>query len=251
MNELRRTICLTLAVVFWAATSGFAQSDAPKKPLSEEALLKLIKGDLEEEVICTLIKKRGVSFTPNASSLGRLREAGATATVLLSLRAAVKDKQSTEEAGEEVKAKVLATEKHEKGLIVEVIEVKPDADRPLLTIRWRYRNPTKRTIRMFTEAPIFAVPARSSDRWVFVNAIYFLAGGKEDDKQYRHSVVKDTGGKSWCKSISKDAVQIAPGEEYEFWAKFDLPDEKTKKISLQLEDVSLMEGIPIQWGAKK
>jgi hypothetical protein len=137
-------------------------------------------------------------------------------------------------------------------LIVEVTEVKPDADRPLLTIKWRYRNPTKRTIQLLKEQPTFAIPARSNDRWLFIHEIYFLAGDpKDDEKQFRHSVVNDTGNKSWCKPFGKAAVRIAPGDTWDFWAKFDLPEQTTKKISLQLEDVPIMEGVAIQWGAKR
>jgi hypothetical protein len=252
MIELRKAVCVALALLLLTATRGFTQSDTPKKPLTEEGLLKLIKGDLEEEVIVTLIRKRGVSFPADADSLSRLREAGATAAVLAAVRAAAaKEKPSVDDSDKEAKTRVLATEKHEKGLIVEVTEVKPDPDRPLLTIRWRYRNPTKRTIQMFGDGPTFVVPARSDERWLFIHGIYFLSGGKEDENQFRHSVVNDTGGKSWCKPISKKAVRIPPGEEYEFWAKFELPSETTKKISLQLEDVPLMEGIPVSWGSKK
>jgi hypothetical protein len=252
MNELRRTACPTLAVLLLLAAGGRAQSDAPKKPLTEEAILKLIKSGVEEEVITVLVKKRGIAFEPDADALRRLKEGGATAAVLTAVgTAAVKENAPAGDADAEAKVKVLATEKHEKGLVVEVTEVKPDAERPLLTIRWRYRNPTKRTVQLFGEGPTFVVPARSDERWLFVHGIYFLAGGKDDDNQFRHSVVKDSGGKSWCKPIGKKPVRIAAGEDYDFWAKFDLPAENVKKISLQLEDVPLMEGIPIQWHAKK
>jgi len=242
MNELRRTVIPALALLLVVAAPGFAQSDTPKKPLTEEALVKLIKGDLEEEVIVALVKKRGVSFTVDADVLDRLKQAGAGSAVLAAVRSADSDGEN--------KAKVLATEKHENGLVVEITEAKPDADRPLLTIRWHYQNPTKRTIQLFGEGPTFVVPARSDERWLFIHGIYFLSGGRDDDKQFRHSVVNDSGGRSWCKPIGKKPVRIAPGEEYEFWAKFDLPARTTKKISLQLEDVPLMEGIPVQWGKK-
>jgi hypothetical protein len=254
MIELRRTTCLSLAALLFLAVGSRAQSDTPKKPLTEEGILKLVKSGLEDEVVAKLIEKRGIAFKPDADSLRRLKEGGATADLLAAVAGAtVKEKPAaaTEETEAPAAAKVLATSKHENGTIVEVTEVKPDADRPLLTIRWRYRNPTKRTIQMFGEGPTFVVPARSNERYMFVHAIYFLAGGKDEENQYRHSVVNDTGGKSWCKPIGKKPVRIAPGEEYEFWAKFELPSETTKKISLQLEDVPLMEGITVQWPAKK
>jgi hypothetical protein len=253
MNQLRTTVTLTLALLLVVAARGFAQSDAPKKPLTEEALVKLIKGDLEEEVIVTLVRKRGVSFTVDADVLDRLKQAGATPAVLAAVHTAkIKTSPAAEDAegGEKDKDKVLATAKHENGLVVEVTGVKPDSDRPLLTIYWRYRNTGKRTVQMFGPGPTFVVPARSDERWLFIHGIYFLSGGKDDENQFRHSVVNDTGGKSWCKPIGKKPVKIAPGEDYEFWAKFDLPDRTTKKISLQLEDVPLMEGIPVQWGKK-
>ena len=187
---------LTLALLLVVAAPAFAQSDTPKKPLTEEALVKLIKGDYEEEVIVTLVKKRGVSFTVDTDVLDRLKQAGAGSAVLAAVRSADSDGEN--------KVKVLATEKHENGLVVEVTEAKPDADHPLLIIRWHYRNPTKRTIQMFGEGPTFVVPARSDERWLFIHGIYFLSGGKDDEKQFRHSIVNDTGGKLWCKPISKE-----------------------------------------------
>jgi hypothetical protein len=251
MHVLRRTVALILALLLVVAARGFAGGDTPKKPLSEDDLVKLIKNDFEEEVIVTLVKKRGISFTANAESLDRLKQAGATSTVLTAVRSAtVKDNAAAEDSEGESKVKVLASEKHANGLVVEVTEVKPDTDRPLLTIRWRYRNTTKRSIQLFGEGPTFVVPARSDERWLFTHGIYFLSGGKEDENQFRHSVVNDTGGKLWCKPIGKKPVRIAPGDDYDFWAKFDLPGRTSKKISLQLEEVPLMEGIPVQWSKK-
>jgi hypothetical protein len=244
MNLKCGRLLLALATVLTIAPILRAQSDAPKKPLTEEALIKLIKGDLEEEVIVALVKKRGVSFKAEAELLGRLKEEGASEGVLSAVR-----ETSTGQAKNG--KKVLATETHSNGLIVEVTEVKPDDDRALLTIRWRYRNPTMRVIQLFGEGPTFVVPARSDERWLFIHGIYFLSGGQGGQQQFRHSVVNDTGGKSWCKPIGKKPVRLGPDEEYEFWAKFELQSRTTKKISLQLEEVPLIEGLPVQWAAKK
>jgi hypothetical protein len=253
MNDLRRRFGLALAALLLAAGLGFAQSGTAKKPLSEAALLKLVKSDLEEEVIVTLIKKRGIAFKADDEALARLKENGAAASVLAAVRAAGgKEKPDAEVPDAEDTPQVLAKAEHESGLMVEVTEVKPDADRPLLTIKWRYRNPTKRTIQLIKEQSPFVVPARTSDRWTFIHEIYFLAGDpKDDEKQFRHPVVNDTGGKSWCKPFGKGAVRIGPDRTWDFWAKFELPERTTKKISLQLEDVPIMESIPVQWGAKK
>src|SRR5262245_50784571 len=52
-----------------------------------------------------------------------------------------------EQPKEEEKETVLATAKHPKGLVVDLLEVKAD-ENEFLVIRWRYTNPTKRKIRL-------------------------------------------------------------------------------------------------------
>jgi hypothetical protein len=247
MNDLRRGFGGALAALLLAAGLGFAQGDSPKQPLSEAALLKLLKSDLEEEVIVTLIEKRGVAFAANDAALGRLKEGGASNAVL----AAVKAHTSREAPKTEEKArgsednKVLATAKHEKGLIVEVLEVKPDPDKQLLTIKWRYRNPTKRAIELVRRsgpAVTFGDPLVKS-----YNSIYYLEGNSNDEAAFRCSIVKDTGHKLWATPINRlEGVKVPAEGEYNFWAKFALPEATTKKISLHMEGVEPIEGIPVQ-----
>lgn len=225
---------------------GLAQKDAPKKPLTEEALLKLVKSDLEEEVIVTLIKKRGVAFSVDDDVLERLKDGGASSAVLTAVRKSGKQKAEAAETEkeEDTKGKPLATANHAKGLVVEVIEVKTDDNKPLLTIRWRYRNPTKRAIELIAQSPRFVgTTARPIDR--FWGSIYYLEGNKADNEAYRCSIVKDTGGKLWCSDLGRQAVIVKPGEDFEVWAKFARAENGTEKISFHILDTPLMEDIAL------
>lgn len=262
MRELRRQFGLATAALLLVTGLGCAQSDTRKPPLSEAALLKVVKSGLEDEVIVALIKARGIAFRADDEALGRLKEGGASNAILAAVKGAVlREPAKAEEAakGGDGKAgaaakggdgKALATAEHPNGLTVEVFEVKPDANRPLLTIKWRYRNPTKGKIELIGESPPLAVIG-GTPRSRFTGSVYFLAGGKDDETQYRHSIVHDTGGKLWCKQIGTDPVYVPAGGQYEFWAKFELPVRTTEKISLHLQDVGLIEDVPVQWGSRR
>jgi hypothetical protein len=237
-----RAIGLVLALGLFGAAIGIAQNEGAKKPLSEADLLKLVKADLEDEVIIALIKKRGVDFKADDEALARLKKGGASPAVLAALQ--------PQEGGDAGTDKVLATAKHDKGLSVEVLEVKPDANKPLLTVRWRYRNPTKRTIELIGPSPKFiGTSGRPSDR--FLNGVYYLEGNKQDEEIYRCSIAKDTGGKWWCTEVPAEGVQVKAGEAVEFWAKFSPPEASTRKISLHLPETPPIEDLPVQKKAEK
>jgi hypothetical protein len=151
---------------------------------------------------------------------------------------AQKDKGKGEGEGD----KPLATAKHEEGLVVEILEVRPDTSKDLLTIRWRYKNPTKKSVVVLEKSGVAAGSAGYP--WLrFIKGTYFLQG--EGDTTYRYSIVKDTGNKYWVTpKIGRAAVVVKPEGEVEFWAKFELP--KSEKISLHLPDVPPIEDIPVQ-----
>jgi hypothetical protein len=140
--------------------------------------------------------------------------------------------------------KPLATARHARGLVVEVLEVRPDKNKPLLTIRWRYRNPTKKPIEVLAKSPRFpGTEACPYDK--FVRDTYFLKAG--EDTTFRHSIVRDTGRKLWATPlISLSAVVVRPDQSVEFWAKFSMPESTTETISLHLPDVPPIEDLAIQ-----
>jgi hypothetical protein len=140
--------------------------------------------------------------------------------------------------------KPLATARHARGLIVEVLEVQPDKNKPLLTIRWRYRNRTEKPITVLAYSGPAMVPGgRPLEK--FIRETYFLKAG--DRTVYRYSIAKDTGSKYWATPlIGRDPVVVKPAETVEFWAKFAMPKSATETISLHLPDVPPIEDLAIQ-----
>jgi hypothetical protein len=172
------------------------------------------------------------------SNMGIYRRAAVLVLVLSTATPALAQKDK----GEGGDDKPLATAKHEQGLVVEILEVRPDKSKDLLTIRWRYKNPTKKAVVVLEKSGVAA--GSSGYPWLrFVKDTYFLQG--EGDTTYRYSIAKDTGNKYWVTpKIGRAAVVVKPEGEVEFWAKFELP--KSEKISLHLPDVPPIEDIPVQ-----
>jgi hypothetical protein len=145
------------------------------------------------------------------------------------------------------KDKPLATAQHDRGLVVDVLEVKRDSNKKLLTVRWRYRNPTDKTVVVLAQSgPFRQFGGRPIDH--FVRDIYYLEGDKENgEKTYRHSIVRDTGRKLWASPrIGLAKVALKPGQEVVFWVKFSVPVTNADKISLHLPDMEPIENLPIQ-----
>jgi hypothetical protein len=145
--------------------------------------------------------------------------------------------------------KPLATAKHDKGLVVEVLEVRPDKNKPLLTIRWRYRNPTKKPIEVLAQSgPFLQLGGRPIDH--FIRDTYFL--NADEDTTYRHSIVRDTGRKLWATPrIGLQRVVVKPRDAVEFWAKFSMPGSTTQTISLHLPDVPPIDDLAVQKRSEK
>jgi hypothetical protein len=228
MYELRRILGLSLVLVLLVAAAGLAQTDTPKKPLTEAALLKLIKSDLEEEVIVTLIKKRGVDFPVTAEALGRLKEGGATNAVL----AAVKAQGAREEAKKEEKpaanaAKPLGTGKYQKGLVIDVTELKRTSDN-YLKVSFRIRNPTEQSV-TYTVSGVYFVP----------DMYYIDAGGK-----LKYHVLRDTKG-NYIASHVPGTVTLGTNETADFWAKFPQPAAGVKHITLYFRQAEPIEDVPV------
>jgi hypothetical protein len=167
-------------------------------------------------------------------------------TLALPLLAALDRPAAAREEGEADKP--LKTVDHDSGLKVDVLEIKPDKDRKLLTIRWRYRNPTAKTIVVLKKSSpvrVLGLPPRPVDK--FIRDTYYLEGDKEDaEKTYRHSIVRDTRRKLWATPhISLDEVAVKPGKQVVFWAKFTLPVNTGARISLHLPGVEPIDGLSL------
>jgi hypothetical protein len=154
---------------------------------------------------------------------------------------------SVASARDEEKAdKPLKTVDHDNGLKVDILDIKPDKDRKLLTIRWRYRNTTEKALVVLKRSgPFRELNPRPIDK--FIRETYYLEGNKEDAKKtYRHPIVRDTGRKLWCTSlIGLDPVVVKPGMQVVFWAKFSLPVNKGARISLHLPELEPIDGLSL------
>jgi hypothetical protein len=143
--------------------------------------------------------------------------------------------------------KPLRTVKHPNGLLVDVLSIQRDKDMKLLTVRWRYRNPTDKPIVILERSPTIKALGvlRPVDR--FIRDTYYLEGDKNDvRKTYRHLIVKDTRGKYWATSyIGLGRVVVRPGKQGVFWAKFSLPVNEGARISLHLPGLEPIAGLSL------
>jgi hypothetical protein len=140
----------------------------------------------------------------------------------------------------------LATAKHDSGLIVEVMEVKVDSNQ-LLSIRWRYRNPTGKTIQLFAATPLapFASNAPKNIPLRFFPAVYYVEGQFQTGKALKHYIVFEQGTKKlYAKALGKTAVNLQPNQQFEIWAKF-APPAPGATISLVLPDTSVIENLQV------
>jgi hypothetical protein len=230
-----------------AAQTGLTQDNKGKskaKPLTEDALIKLAKADLEETVIIAVVKERGLSFKVDDAAVKRLKNAGVSESVLAALRPA-EDDTKAEADGD----KPLASAKQDDGLIVEVLEVKPTKNETLL-IRWRYRNPTKKPIELIAATPRFATRSSPPNTVTkFWKSVHYIEGKFESGKAYDQYILVE-GGKEYvpcAKKLGTDAVVIRPEQEFELYAEFSLPHNKAEKtISLAMMRTPLIKDIPIQ-----
>jgi hypothetical protein len=154
---------------------------------------------------------------------------------------------AAEPKGESEGDKPLRTIEHDSGLLVDVLSIQRDKDMKLLTIRWRYRNPTRRTLVVLEGSPTIKALGVVRPVEKFIRDVYYLEGDKNDvRKSYRHFIVKDTGRKYWATPlIGLKRVAVRPGGKVVFWAKFSLPVNEGARISLHLPGVEPIEGLSI------
>jgi hypothetical protein len=244
---------LTVAFVLSAACLSRADDDKPKgkEPLSEAALIKLAKADIEDDVIVALIKSRGIGFTTNEAAMKRLKNAGLSEKVLavLPIDSAPADDAKSTDAGD----RVLGTGKHDQGLIVEVLEAKPTKHEELM-IRWRYRNPTDKGVQLLAATPKFGgstSPPNTARK--YLEGIYYTEGSPGADAAH-HTVLievdletKKPTGKTLASDLGRAEVVIRPEQQYEVWALFSLPKRRSEKsFTLCLPNVTSISGIRIQ-----
>jgi hypothetical protein len=140
----------------------------------------------------------------------------------------------------------LATAKQESGLLVEILEAKADSNE-LLTLRWRYRNPTDRTIELFVATPPapYAFNAPKNIPLRFYPSVYYVEGKFESAKALKHYIVMEEGTKKrYAKDLGRAAVKLRPNGQFEIWAKFSLP-KSGPTISLVLPNTPVIENLAV------
>ena len=211
---------LSVALVFGLALAARAGDDKTKEPVSEAALIKMVKADIEDEVIVALVKKRGIDFKPDAATIKRLKKAGVSDTVIAALKPAEEDAKPAEHS-----EKTLGTGKYQKGLVIDITEIKRTSDN-FLRVSYQFRNPTELSV-TFTPG------------YFFLQEMYYVeAGGK-----YKYTVIKDDKGK-WVAS-GTPTTTLRPGEKAEYWAKFGQPGRGIKHITLYFKDAEPIEDVPL------
>ncbi len=141
--------------------------------------------------------------------------------------------------------KPLATAKHPKGLLVELLEVKADKSEKVV-VRWRYTNKGKQPVELVGYDGPFAVPLRSSGTWLFYNDVHYQEGKAVSETAVRHDILKYSDGKYDATPVGK-GVKIAAGETFEVWAKFSLPRNKVESITIHLPDIEPFESVPFRF----
>jgi serine/threonine protein kinase len=156
------------------------------------------------------------------------------------------DKPSGEEkpAGD---GKPLATAKHPKGLLVELLELKVDKQ-DKLTVRWRYTNKSKKAVELVEATGPFVVPLRSSPVYKFYGEVHYQEA--DTAKTLKHPILKFNDGQYDATSVTK-GITIEPGDMYECWAKFPLPSLKVETIAIQLPDIELLQEVPFRYSPPK
>jgi hypothetical protein len=143
----------------------------------------------------------------------------------------------------------LASAKHPKGLLVELLSIKADTSEKLV-IRWRYTNQTKQVVELVKEEGPFAVPLRSSETWLFYNDVHYREGRPEGATDLRQNILKDSDGKYEATPVRK-GVKIGAGQTFEVWAKFPLPSRKVETISVHLADIEPFDDVRVPFTPSK
>jgi hypothetical protein len=85
VNALKSVLLPVVIVAVALAVTAVAHADSPK-PLSEEDLTTLVKVKLADDVIISKLRESGINFALETAALERLKQAGASETVLTAVR---------------------------------------------------------------------------------------------------------------------------------------------------------------------
>jgi hypothetical protein len=129
--------------------------------------------------------------------------------------------------------KPLGTGKYVKGLVIDVMELKPTNDN-FLTVTYRLRNPTN--------DPVSIRPTGV----LFTPAMYYV----EEGGKFKFTVMKDGKGNFLASDIG-GTIKLGPGESREYWAKFGRPHEGIKHITLYFEHAEPIEDVPVPADLKR
>jgi hypothetical protein len=215
-----------LAAALMLGMGGIARAGddtKPKEPLTEAALIKLSKTNIEDEIVAAVVKTRGVAFKTDAATIKRLQQAGVADVVLAVLKPGGDETKPSDDAN-----KPLGTGNFQKGLVIDVTDVKRTSD-DFLKVSFRIRNPTKDRI-THTISGVYFVP----------EMYYIEVGG--DGKKY--SVVRDGAG-NYDASRVPGTITVEPRGSIDYWAKFGQPGKDVKKISLYFRQAEPIEDIPV------
>jgi hypothetical protein len=146
--------------------------------------------------------------------------------------------------------KPLATAEHDTGLVIEVLEVKPD-EHEMLLIRWRYRNPTDKSIELLGYQGPAAVPG-GGPKTRFLKNTSYTVGKLQTGEAYRVGIVKTADGKKYrAKELAMEAIKVGAKKDWEFWAYFPMPPKGNDTITLQIPGASAIEGLAVPKAAPR
>lgn len=127
--------------------------------------------------------------------------------------------------------KPLGTGKLQKGLVIDVTDVKRTSD-GYLKVSYQVRNPTEENV-TYTINGTYFVP----------ESYYIEEGGK-----YKYFIVKDDKGTPVASQVP-GTISLGPDEKVEYWIKFAKPKGSAKHITLYFRQAEPIEDVPLPPGS--
>jgi len=128
--------------------------------------------------------------------------------------------------------KPLGTGKLQKGLVIDVTDVKRTSDN-FLKVSFQVRNPTKDSV-------TYQILGAQ-----FVPETYYV----EEGGKFKYAVIKDDRG-NFIAAHVPGTLSLAAGDKAEYWAKFPQPGKGIKHITLYFRQAEPIEDIPVPPPAK-
>ena len=81
-----------------------------------------------------------------------------------------------------------------------------------------------------------------------ISSHYWWQGKLETAQAFKHTIVFEKGTKRlYAKDLGRQAVKLRPNQQFEVWAKFSLPQNRSENaICLHVQGTPLIENVPIQ-----